>query len=244
MSETYNGETYQNSSSGGGCGKVLLWLLFIALILSCLCCAGLVGTGSYMVKSLKDGFVDDPVVAQEKAVETFGELNLPDCIKPRAILEVRMFGKYWGFGCIYSWKIDDEAAPTELAEIPEEAAEEAPTDSEDDIKGMIAFYSLSTGIFSGREDEIVERMSQRLVNPENRDITVKRSETVSVTINGQPCDFTFSWMEENRSINKNTFLMVSGNFKSVKETSCNVFIILPGEPEKETVIKVLENIQK
>ncbi len=241
MSETINTGEYQNNkSSGGGCGKVLLWLFFIALILSCLCCAGLVGTGSYMVKSLKDGFVEDPVVTQEKAVETFGELNLPEYIKPRAFLDVKMFGKYFGFACMYSWKIDNPAAPAELAQIPEETAEEASTDSEEEIQGLIAFYSLSTEVFKGYDDSIIQGISEKLAKPDNQDLTVKRTETVSVTINGQPREFTFSWMENS---DKDAFLMVSGNFKSVKEKPCNIFIILPGEPSQESVIKVLENIQ-
>ncbi|MBR5711116.1 MAG: hypothetical protein IKX40_10190 [Thermoguttaceae bacterium] len=243
MSETINTGEFQNNKSSSGCGKVLLWLFFIALILSCLCCAGLFGVGAYMANAIKKGFVEDPVVAQEKAEESFGEFNLPEYIKPRGIFEAKMFGRDFGYACIYSWRIDAPAAPTEL-ENPEETTEETPTDDEDEIYGMIAFYSLSSEVFSGHDDAFVEGIAKGMVNPENRNLTVKRSETVSVTINGQPADFTFSWMEEKGGVNKSAFLMVSGRFKSIKETPCNVFILLPGEPSLESVTIVLENIQK
>ncbi len=259
MSETYNGETYQNNSSGGGCGKVLLWLFLIALILSCLCCAGFIGTSYYIANSLKNGFVEDPVVAEEKTVEAFGELNLPENIKPRAFLSVNLFGRDFGFASIYSWKLaqneltaasaESESVAQESAlpsdeSLPKEVPAETSADDEENNNGVIVFYLLSD-VLKGQEKEVVDQISQKLTKQNNgNNITVKRSETIPITIKGEPCEFTFSWMEEDRSVNKNTFLMVSGNFKSTKETPCNVFIALPGEPEKETVIKVLENIQK
>lgn len=256
MSETINTETYQNNSSGGGCGKALLWLFFIALILSCLCCAGFIGLSYYVGSSLQNGFVEDPVVAEEKAVEAFGEFNLPENIKPQSFLAVRLFGRDFGFGSLYSWELASDELPT-AAEKPEETTDESVAPSEEsapvevsadasvDVQesdnGTIVFYSLSD-VLKGNEKEFVEGFSKGLTNPSNdKDITVKRSETIPITIKGEPCDFAFSWMENK---DKNTFLMVSGSFTSVKETQCNVLIILPGEPSQETVIDVLENIQK
>ena len=255
MSETINTGEYQNTSSGGGCGKVLLWLFFIALILSCLCCAGLFGFSYYVANALKNGFVEDPVVAQQKTEEAFGELNLPGNVKPRAFLEVKMFGRDFGFAGIYSWNVAGEAAAATAEETPAEAAPEeaAPTEEKDpfddsaptatDDNGAIFFYSLSDAL-KGNEKEFVDAISQGITQNKNKDYTVKRAETASVTINGQPSDFTFSWMEENKGVNKNTFLMVSGSFTSKKETPCNVMIMLPGDVSQETVTEVLENIQK
>lgn len=268
MSQTINTETYQNNnSSGGGCGKALLWLFFIALILSCLCCAGFIGMSYYIGSSLQKGFVEDPVVAEEKAVEAFGELNLPENVKPQSFLSVKLFGRDFGFGSLYSWELASnelpaaaekpEESPEESAPEPEEAPDEsaAPSktpapvevsadvsvDAQESNNGTIIFYSLSD-VLKGNEKDVVEGFSKGLTNPNNdKDITVKRSETIPITIKGEPCDFTFSWMENK---DKNTFLMVSGSFTSVKETQCNVLIILPGEPSQETVIDVLENIQK
>lgn len=257
MSDTINTETYQKNSSGGGCGKVLLWLFIIALILSCLCCLGLFGTGYYIASSLQKGLVEDPVVAEEKTVEAFGELNLPENIKPRAFISVNLFGRDFGFAGIYSWNITGEA----VAEIPTEATEEAAPQAEEnpaeaepaesdpfdnpapratDNFGTIFFYALSD-VFKGNEQEFVDAVSQGITQDKDKNYTVKRTETVPVTINGKANDFTFSWMENQ---NKQNFLMVSGSFTSAKETQCNVMIILPGEPSQETVINVLENIQK
>lgn len=241
MSETINTETYQNNnSSGGGCGKVLLWLFIIALILSCLCCAGLFGTGYYMISALQKGYVEDPVVAEEKTVEAFGELNLPESVKPRAFFSVNLFGRDFGFGSIYSWDITGEAVaetPEEAAPDEENASEKA--DSSADDKGAIFFYALSD-VLKGSEKEFSDAISQK-INQNKGDYTVKHTETVPVTINGKANDFTFSRVENK---DKKDFLMVSGSFISTKETPCNVMIILPGEPSQETVINVLENIQK
>lgn len=226
MSETINTGEYQNTSSGGGCGKVLLWLFFIALILSCLCCAGLFGTSVYIANAIKNGYVEDPVIAQEKAEEAFGELNLPETIKPQAFIDVKMFGKDFGFACIYSWNSTVEEGAT--------------VEASDDNNGSIVFYSLSD-FLKGNEKEFVDNFSQNLSKQNNEDLSVKRSETVQITINGKPCDFSFNWMENNSS--KATFLVASGNFTSKKETLCNVMIVLPGEPSQEAVTTVLENIQ-
>ena len=251
MSETIDTEVFEKQKSGGGCGKVLLWLFFIALILSCLCCAGFFGVGYHMVSSLKKGLVEDPVVAQQKTEEAFGELNLPENIKPRAFLTVKFFGKECGFAGIYSWDVTGEAVPAEPAEAtpteetPAEAApaEDDPFDnsapSATDEKGAIFFYALSD-VLKGNEKEFVDAISQGLT--QNKDeYTVKRSEKASVKINGDDSDFTFSWME---SKDKKPFLMVSGSFDSKKDEDCNVLIYLPGDIPQETVLKVLENIQK
>ncbi|MBR5711117.1 MAG: hypothetical protein IKX40_10195 [Thermoguttaceae bacterium] len=241
MSETINTEDFQkNKPSGGGCGKVLLWLFFITLISSCLCCAGLCGTGYHIVSSLNKGLVDDPVVTQEKTLENFGEFNLPNYIKPRAFLEVRMFGKYLGFGCIYNWNDDDDAASTELVEISEKKATDI-MEIYDGYHGTITFYMVPPEITGGFDDVAADGLSDWLHEPKMEGWNLKRCETVSVTINGQPHDFTFSWMED---VENKPFLMASGFFKTTKETPCSVCIYLPGEPEKESIIKVLENIQK
>lgn len=242
MSETINTDDFQNTpqkTSGGGCGKVLLWLLFIAFILSCLCCAGLCGTGYYIESALNKGLIDDPVVAQEKAVENYGEFNLPENVKPRAYFEMNMFGKYFGFACIYTLN-DDNAASTELDENSKEKATDI-FEIYDGSQGVITFYTVSPEIAKGHDDAIAEGVAESFRDPKRKDWSVKRSETVSITINGQPRDFTFNWMED---IEKNPFLMVTGFFKTTKETPCSVHIYLPGEPEKESVIQVLENIQK
>ena len=241
MSETINtGELQNNKSSRSGCSKVLLWLLFIALILSCLCCTGLFGTVFYVQSAVNKGLVDDPVVTQEKAVESFGEFNLPDYVKPRAFLEVRMFGKYWGFGCIYNWNDEAGAASTENVEISEEKATDI-LEIYDGYHGTITFYRVAPEITKGFDDAIAEGVSDSLHEPKRKDWNVKRCETVSITINGQPQDFTFSWIED---FEDNHFLMVSGFFKTTKETPCGIYIYLPGEHEKESIIKVLENIQE
>lgn len=259
MSETFNGETDQNNSSGGGCGKVLLWLFFIAFILSCLCCAGLIGSAYYIGNALQKGFVEDPVVAEEKTVEAFGEFNLPENIKPQAFLSVNLFGRDFGFAGLYNWELAGSELPT-AAEKPEEAPDESAIPSKEfapidvsaevsvDVKGnnngTIIFYSLSD-ILKGNEKDVVNGFTEGLTNPNNdKHLTVKRSETIPITFKGEPCDFKFSWMEESRGVNKKTFLMVSGSFTSNKETQCHVLIILPGETSQETVIDVLENIQK
>ena len=259
MSETIDTEVFDKQKSGGGCGKVLMWLFFIALILSCLCCAGLFGVGYHVASSLKKGLVEDPVVAQQKTEEAFGELNLPENIKPRAFLTVKLFGKEFGFAGIYSWDVTGEAAPAEAAETPAEAAPaetapETPTEaapaeekaSENvapnsaDEKGAIFFYSLSD-VFKGHEKEFVDAISQGITQNKDKDVTIKRTEKASVKINGDDSDFTFSWMENK---DKKTFLMVSGSFDSKKDEDCNVLIYLPGDIPQETVLKVLENIQK
>ena len=264
MSETIDTEVFNQQKSGGGCGKVLLWLLFIALILSCLCCAGFIGTGFYIGNSLKNGFVEDPVVAKQKTEEAFGELNLPENIKPRAFLTVKLFGKEFGFAGIYSWDVTGAAVPAEAAETPAETTEEtAPTENipaktteetepteekasdnpapgAADNKGAIFFYALSD-VLKGNEKEFVDAISQGITQNKDNDYTVVRSEKASVKINGNDSDFTFSWTEDQ---DKKTFLMVSGSFDSKNDEDCNVLIILPGEIPQETVIKVLENIQK
>lgn len=261
MSETIDTEVFEKQNSGGGCGKVLMWLFFIALILSCLCCAGVIGVFYHVANSLKNGLVEDPVVAQQKTEEAFGELNLPENIKPRAFLAVKIFGKDLGFASIYSWDVTGEAVPAEVAETPAEAAPEeaAPTEdapaeaapaeekapeneaqtSEDD-KGAIFFYSLSDAL-KGNEKEFVDAISQGITQNKDKEYTVNRSEKVSVKINGDDSDFTFSWME---SKDKKPFMMVSGSFDSKNDEDCNVLIYLPGDIPQETVIKVLENIQK
>ena len=138
----------------------------------------------------------------------------------------------------------DESAVPSKTPAPVEASADVSVDAKESNNGTIIFYSLSD-VLKGNEKDVVEGFSKGLTNPNNdKDITVKRSETIPITIKGQACDFTFSWMEENKGVNKNTFLMVSGSFTSVKENQCNVLIILPGEPSQETVIDVLENIQK
>lgn len=259
MSETIDTEVFDKQKSGGGCGKVLMWLFFIALILSCLCCAGLFGVGYHVASSLKKGLVEDPVVAQQKTQEAFGELNLPENIKPRAFLTVKLFGKEFGFAGIYSWDVTGEAAPAEAAETPAEAAPaeadpETPTEaapaeekaSENaaptsaDEKGAIFFYALSD-VLKGNEKEFVDAISQGITQNKDKDVTIKRTEKTSVKINGDDSDFTFSWMENK---DKKTFLMVSGSFDSKKDEDCNVLIYLPGDIPQETVLKVLENIQK
>ena len=260
MSETIDTEVFDKQKSGGGCGKVLMWLFFIALILSCLCCAGLFGVGYHVASSLKKGFVEDPVVAQQKTEEAFGELNLPENIKPRAFLTVKLFGKEFGFAGIYSWDVTGEAAPAEAdVETPAEAApaevapetpmEAAPAEekaSENaaptsaDEKGAIFFYALSD-VLKGNEKEFVDAISQGITQNKDKDVTIKRTEKASVKINGDDSDFTFSWMENK---DKKTFLMVSGSFDSKKDEDCNVLIYLPGDIPQETVLKVLENIQK
>ena len=257
MSETIDTEVFDKQKSGGGCGKVLLWLFFIALILSCLCCAGFFGVGYHMISSLKKGLVEDPVVAQQKTEEAFGELNLPENIKPRAFLTVKLFGKEFGFAGIYSWDVTGEAVPAEPAETTDEAtpqteetpAEAAPAEEKapesaaqtsDDNKGAIFFYSLSDAL-KGNEKEFVDAISQGITQNKDKEYTVKRSEKASVKINGDDSDFTFSWME---SKDKKTFTMVSGSFDSKKDEDCNVLIYLPGDIPQETVINVLENIQK
>lgn len=264
MSETIDTEVFNQQKSGGGCGKVLLWLFFIALILSCLCCAGFIGTGFYIGNALKNGFVEDPVVAQQKTEEAFGELNLPENIKPRAFLTVKMFGKEFGFAGIYSWDVTGAAVPAEAAEKPVETTEEAapteevpaktteeaepteekasdnPAPNAADNKGAIFFYALSD-VLKGNEKEFVDVISQGITQNKDNDYTVVRSEKTSVKINGDDSDFTFSWMEDK---DKKTFLMVSGSFDSKKDEDCNVLIYLPGNIPQETVINVLENIQK
>ena len=252
MSETIDTEVFEKQKSGGGCGKVLLWLFFIALILSCLCCAGFIGVGYHVANSLKNGLVEDPAIAQEKTEEAFGELNLPENIKPRSFLTVKIFGKELGFAGIYSWDVTGEAVPAEPAEAAPQAeetpAEAAPaeekasdaTPSANDNKGAIFFYSLSDAL-KVNEKEFVDIISQGITQNKNKDYTVKRSEKASVKINGDDSDFTFSWMEDK---DKKTFTMVSGSFDSKKDEDCNVMIILPGEIPQETVLKVLENIQK
>ena len=260
MSKTIDTEVFDKQKSGGGCGKVLLWLFFIALILSCLCCAGLFGVGYHVASSLKKGLVEDPVVAQQKTEEAFGELNLPENIKPQAFLSVNLFGKEFGFAGIYSWDVTGEAVPAEAAETPAEATPEAAPDEETpaeaapaeekasenaaptsaDDKGAIFFYSLSD-VFKGHEKEFVDVIFQRITQNKDKDVTIKRTEKSTVKINGEASDFTFSWME---SKDKKTFLMVSGSFDSKKDEDCNVLIYLPGDIPQETVLKVLENIQK
>ena len=249
MSETIDTEVFEKQKSGGGCGKVLMWLFFIALILSCLCCAGVVGVSFHVANSLKNGLVEDPAIAQEKTEEAFGELNLPENIKPRAFFTAKFFGKEFGFAGIYSWDVTGEAVPAETVETPAEATpeeaapaeEKAPTaqTSEDD-KGAIFFYALSD-VLKGNEKEFVDAISQGITQNKDKEYTVKRSEKASVKINGDDSDFTFSWME---SKDNKTFTMVSGSFDSKKDEDCNVLIYLPGEIPQETVLKVLENIQK
>ena len=78
-----------------------------------------------MANSLKKGLVEDPVVALQKTEEAFGELNLPENIKPRAFLTVKFFGKEFGFAGIYSWDVAGEAVPAETEAKPAEATEEA-----------------------------------------------------------------------------------------------------------------------
>lgn len=266
MSETIDTEVFEKQKSGGGCGKVLMWLFFIALLLSCLCCAGFICSGVHIFKSLKNGYIEDPVIAQQKTEEAFGEMNLPENIKPRAFLSVKIFGKDLGFASIYSWDVTGEAVPAKVipAEVivtPAEAATEeaAPTEETPaeaspaeekapektapttaDEKGAIFFYALSD-VLKGNEKEFVDAISQGLTQNKDKDYTVKRSEKASVKINGDDSDFTFSWME---SKDKKTFTMVSGSFDSKKDEDCNVLIYLPGDIPQETVLKVLENIQK
>ena len=266
MSETIDTEVFEKQKSRGGCGKVLLWLFFIALVLSCLCCAGIIGISYHVVNSLKNGLVEDPVVAQEKTEEAFGELSLPDSIKPRAFLTAKLFGKELGFAGIYSWDVSDVSASADTADVPADTTVDAapagedssdnttPTavddttpaavddkaPSADDNKGAIFFYSLSDAL-KGNEKEFVDAISQGITENKDKDVTVKRSEKASVTINGKASDFTFSWME---SKDKKPFLMVSGSFDSKTGKDCNVLIYLPGEISKETVVDVLENIQK
>ena len=260
MSETIDTEVFEKQKSGGGCGKVLAWLFFIAILLSCLCCAGFIGVSFHVANSLKNGLVEDPVIAQQKTEEAFGELNLPGNVKPRAFFTAKFFGKEFGFAGIYSWDVTGEAVSAEAAQTPAEATEEAapteetpaeaapaeekapesPAQTSNDDKGAIIFYALSD-VFKGHENEFVDAISQGLTQNKNKDYTVKRSEKASVKINGDDSDFTFSWME---SKEKKTFLMVSGSFESKKGETCNVLIYLPGEIPQETVIKVLENIQK
>ena len=259
MSETIDTEVFDKQKSGGGCGKVLMWLFFIALILSCLCCAGLFGVGYHVASSLKKGLVEDPVVAQQKTQEAFGELNLPENIKPRAFFTAKFFGKDFGFAGIYSWDVTGEAAPAEAAETPAEAAPaeaapETPTEAAPaeekapenaapntaDEKGAIIFYALSD-VLKGHEKEFVDAISQGITQNKDKDVTIKRTEKASVKINGDDSDFTFSWMENK---DKKTFLMVSGSFDSKKDEDCIVLIYLPGDIPQETVLKVLENIQK
>lgn len=248
MSETINTENYQETSSGSGCGKAMLWLFFIAIILSCLCCGGFVGSSMYIAKALQDGLEDDPVVTQEKTVEAFGEMNLPDYIKPQAFLTVKIFGKDFGFAGFYSWNVANEGDSTALEEKPieETPSEEDPFDDSKPIvtenKGVIVFYSLSD-FLKGNEQEFVDGISQGLIDNKNKDVTVKRAEKIAVNINGKIKEFTFSWMEESKSVKKNPFLMVSGSFESKTGKDCNVIIYLPGEPSPETVTNVLENIQ-
>ncbi len=258
MSETIDTEVFEKQKSRGGCGKVLLWLFFIALVLSCLCCAGLIGISYHVVNSLKNGLVEDPVVAQEKTEEAFGELSLPDSIKPRAFLTAKLFGKELGFAGIYSWDVSDVSGSADTADVPADTTADATPAGEDssdnttptavddkapradDNKGAIFFYSLSDAL-KGNEKEFVDAISQGITENKDKDVTVKRSEKVSVKINGDDSDFTFSWME---SKDKKPFLMVSGSFDSKKDKDCNVLIYLPGDIPQETVINVLENIQK
>ena len=255
MSETIDTEVFEKQKIGGGCGKVLMWLFFIALILSCLCCAGVIGVSFHVANSLKNGLVEDPAIAQQKTEEAFGELNLPGNIKPRAFFTAKFFGKEFGFAGIYSWDVTGEAVPAETVETPAEAAPEEATPTEEaapaeekapaaqtskDDKGAIFFYALSD-VLKGNEKEFVDAISQGITQNKDKDYTVKRTEKASVKINGDDSDFTFSWMEDK---DKQTFTIVSGSFDSKKDEDCNVLITLPGEIPQETVIKVLENIQK
>lgn len=246
MSETINTETYQNKS-GGGCGKVLLWLFFIALILSCLCCAGLFGTSYYMVSALQKGFVEDPVVAEQKAVEAFGELNLPENIKPHAFLAVKMFGTDFGFCSLYTWKLASADLPAASEESTEELppAEAAPAeeaaDSSANNNGTIIFYSLSDFLKESEKD-IIDGFARGFISPNNQnEVTETGSKTIPITIKGTPCDFTFKTLEDH---DKKAYLTVSGSFTSNKGVPCNILVIMRGEPSQEIIIDVLENIQK
>ncbi len=244
MSETViNTEEFQNNkSSRGGCGKVLLWLLFIAFLLSCLCCCGLCGIGYYIESALNKGLVDDPVVAQEKAVENYGEFNLPDYVKPRAYFEMRMFGKYFGFACIYTLNDENDDASTELDEISKEGESDI-FEIFDGSQNLILFYTLSPEFTKGYDSAVAEGMAKAISDPQPdqpRNWKTNRCETVSVTINGQPTELTCGWIE---SIYGDHCLVISGFFKTTKDTPCGILVIMPGEPEKESVIKALENIQ-
>ena len=259
MSETINTGELQNNSSSGGCVKALLWLILIMILLSCFCCAGFMCSGVYIGNALKKGFVDDPVVAQQKTEETFGELSLPDNVKPRAVLHIKLFGNDLGFVGIYSWNTADEAisAPQpeeseDATENPAPAAEEKSSDSsstknEMDEKGFVFFDSFPDIPKENEHDffkviaVIIESGSQEIPLTKYYSATPKRMETIPIKINGKTNDFTFTWSENK---NKDVFLIVSGSFTSKTDAECNVHVFLPGDISKERVIKVLENIQK
>lgn len=235
MSETVNTETYQPQSSGGGCGKVLLWLFIIALILSCLCCAGLFGLGYHVATAFKNGLVMDPAVAQTKAVEAFGELNLPEVIKPRAFFNLKLFGQDFGFASLYSWKTETAAeAPAEESESPKE------DNDLDDVKDFVAFYSLADALKS-HETEIVQGISQALSDQKKaKNYTIKKTENVTVTINGKPNEFTISLLEND---DKDIYTMASGAFGSKTGNQCGVVIYRSGEVQTEEFVNVLQNLQ-
>ena len=103
----------------------------------------------------------------------------------QSFLAVKLFGRDFGFGSLYSWELASNELPA-AAEKPEESTDEsapepeettdesaapsktpAPVEVSADVsvdvkesnKGTIIFYSLSD-MFKGQEKEIVDQLSQ------------------------------------------------------------------------------------